>query len=243
MQAIAQLYQRAFALARRWPWLLLGAAAAEFVQHVVEIRIGLYAGATGAATSGWRLGFGAVKVLAIFCTLLVAWRLWRFDGDSRRALTPSLLLLKGVAAFLLVQAAGELVSIGVGRGLVALAPTAPRPARIALALAPLLLWLLASAALFPWYVGLATEDRGMTLRRALGASRGHMPMTWGLILAGFLPVMIVHYALGYAAVRGAPAWPIMIVDTAVVVGLTATLAATYYTIYQRASERMPRPTG
>jgi hypothetical protein len=241
MHAIAQIYKRAYALIRDWPYLLLIPLVAEFAQHAVEIRLGMYAGSIDAAGSRLRLAFGIIKVAAIFCTLLAAWRFWRFNGDKTRALRPTRLLLRGIAVFVCVQIMGDLVAIGTGRGLIALAHEPSRSTQTILFLAPLLVWLLASAALIPWYVGMATEDLNMTLRRTLHASRNHLATTWGLLAAGSLPLMIVHYALGYAGMRGAPAWPLMIIDAGIVALLAASLAATYYTIYQRAEARTGAP--
>lgn len=240
MHAIAQIYRRAYRLTQSWPWLLLIPLVAELSQHAAEIRLGMYSGAIDAAGLRLRLVLGVIKTTAIFYTLIVAWRFWHFDGNKRRALRPTRLLLRGVVTFAFVQIMGVLVAIGVGRGLIALAHEPSRSTRGLLTSVPLLVWLLASAAMIPWYVGLATESQGMTLRRTFHASRGRLLATWGLLFAGFLPLMLVHYSLGYAALSGAPVWPVMIVDTAVVVSLTASLAATYYTIYQRAREAASR---
>lgn len=236
MTAIALIYQRAFALVRDWPWLIAIPVLAEFLQHIVEIRLGMYSGNVDAAGQNWRLGFGIVKIAAIICTLILSWRLWRFNGDAARASRPTVQLFKGVLIFILVQVMGDLVALGVGRGLIAFAHEPARSMQITFTALPLLIWLLVSAALYPWYVGLATEDNAMTLRRALRASRGQLLAIWGLLFAGFLPLMVVHYGLNYVAVHSALDWPLMIIDAGVVGLLTATVAATYYTIYQRTLE-------
>lgn len=236
MELVAQLYRRAFALARDWPWLLLVPAGAELLQHAAEIHGGMYSAGMDAGGRNMRLVLGALKAGAIVCTLIVAWRWWRFDEDMGRALRPTARLFKGVAAFIIIQVLGGAAALAVGLGLVSIVHVPTGAGQIALALAPDVLWLLASMALFPWYVGLATEDPAMTLRSALQASCRRLPGTWALFFAGFLPLMIAHYALGYAALQGAPAWPLMITDSLLVGLLTAALAATYYTIYLRAIE-------
>jgi len=234
MHWVNALYRRAGALVRRWPWLPAVAVAAEFAQHAAEIHVGMYAHMMDAHGARIRLAFGLVKILVLFLTAIAAWRLWRFEGEVARALRPTLRLCGGIGLFLLVQLAGDGVALGVGRGLAWLAGDAGAGVRIAPAAAPLLVWLLASAALYPWYVALGVEDRSLSLRGSIAASLGRLPGTWGLVLAGVLPLMTVHYGLGYAALGGLPAWPLMIVDAGVVGLLTAAFAATYYTLYLRA---------
>lgn len=81
----------------------------------------------------------------------------------------------------------------------------------------------------------------MTLRRSAAAAWGRMWASLGLLLAGVLPAMAVHYALGYAA-EGRPeplVWALMLVDSAVVAFLALALASTYFTLYRRAAERAP----
>lgn len=240
MEAIIGMYRRAFALVRDRPWLVFAVMLAEFVQHVAEIRLGMYSGNLEAGDSAVRLLFGGIKIFTIVIMLIIAWRLWSFAGDVGRSLKPTVALCRGIAAFILVQLLGDLAALGIGRGLIALAGEPAKTTQVALILAPLLLWWLVSVALFPWYVGLATEDRDMTLRRSFLATRGRWPATWGLLFAALLPLMVVHYAIGYAALHGAPAWPLMMIDAVVVGLLAAALAAAYYTIYQRASQRTYR---
>ena len=233
MRTVVRIYQRAFVLTRDWPWLILVSVVAELAQHVAEIKLGMYSTGMSANGSGVRLGFGIVKIIAIFSTLIIAWRLWQFEGDLRRALMPSSKLFKGIGAFLLVQILGNLAALGVSRGLIAFADEPVRSTHIILTLIPLSAWLIISVALFPWYVAAAVEDQSMTLGRSLRASRGQLLATLGLMLSGTLPLMSMHYGLGYAAIYGAPVWPLMIIDALVVGLLTATIAATYYTIYIR----------
>ncbi len=238
--AMGDLYRRAFMLIRQWPWLLALPVLAEGAQHVAEIELGMYSGTMTSADQSTRLTFGLVKIVAIILALIIAWRLWRFDGDVARALRPTRALLKGFALFLLVQFAGDGVAMLMGRG-IALLLGNPTDALRLIALLPLLIWLLISITLFPWYVGLVTEDRAMTLAGSVRACCRRMPAVIALLLAGILPLMALHYALGYAALAGAPVWPLMLIDTAVVGLLTACMAATYFTLYQWASGPEDQP--
>jgi hypothetical protein len=189
-----------------------------------------------------RLLFGALKVLAIVVTLLFALRYWRFDGDRRRAARPSLAFFKGLGLFIFVQIGGEALVLGMG-GLLAqtMGAEASRPLRLALAILPLLLWLFFAGLLYPWFVGLLTEDEAMSLRRSVRGVAGQLWATFGTFLAGLLPLMLVHYALGYGAIGQPEAivWPMMIVDAGIVALLSVVLGSTYFTIYRRAAERIP----
>jgi len=236
---IGEIYHRGFRLIAALPLLVAVPILAEFVQHAAEIRLGMYAGGMDDACRAVRLAFGAAKILAIFVTMLVAWRWWRFEGDLARALRPTAAMLRGLGLLLLMQLAGDGAALALGRGAIALVGEPEVPIRIALTALPLLGWLFLSGALFPWYVALVTEDRTMTLAASWRASRGRLWATWGTLLAGTMPLMAVHYALGYAAIAGkGPAWLLMAMDAGVVGSLSAMLAATYFTIYARAHGRL-----
>jgi hypothetical protein len=242
MTPVREIHARAFALAKAMPLLLALPFAAELLQHAAEIGLGMYAddGMLAPQQMRIRLLFGAVKVIAIVITLLFALRWWRFEGDTRRAARPTRLFFKGLGIFLLVQIGGELVLTTVGQLLaLGVGPGEGRGLRLALLFSPLLLWLFFANLLLPWFVGLLTEDRTMTLGRSVRGVWGRLWATFGILLAGFLPAMIVHYALGYGAMgRPAPlVWAMMVVDAGVVALLSLLLASTYYTIYRRAAER------
>jgi hypothetical protein len=240
MGAIREIYGRVPALAKAVPWVALLVFAAELVQHAAEIRLGMYEhGSLAPDARRTRLLFGLAKVLVILAALIFALRWWRFDGDWRRAARPTLALFKGLAILLLVQAGAEILLALLGRLAGAALGGGPRIVPLVTA-GPLLLWLFLATLLYPWYVGLLTEDRTMTLRRSAAGTRGRMWASFGLLLAGILPAMALHYALGYAAEgRGEPlVWALMLVDAAVVAFLALALASTYFTLYRRAAERV-----
>lgn len=243
MGAVRQVYARVPALIKAVPLVALLVFAAEMLQHIVEIRLGMYVrGQLGEKEQATRLIFGAVKVVAIFLALLFALRWWRFEGNTRRAARPTVALLKGLGIVILVQVGGELVVMALGAAMgQVLHPEGIGP-RIALLAGPILVWILVATYLYPWYVGLLAEDSAMTLRRSIDGIRGRLWSSFGLFLAGFLPAMIVHYALGYAAVgRPEPlVWALMLVDSAVVALLALLIASAYYSLYERAVERTGR---
>ncbi|HEV2748264.1 MAG TPA: hypothetical protein VGW34_13310 [Allosphingosinicella sp.] len=244
--AVRELYGRVLPFARAMPVIVALPFVAELVQHVVEIRIGMYApgGAVTGDEQGLRLAFGAVKVLAIFLAFLFALRWWGFAGDSRRALRPTRAMLKGLAILLLVQGGGELLIIALSASLAELAGGSAG-VRLAVAAGPLLAWLLLITYLLPWFAGLLIEDKAMTPRRSIAGISGRLWANFGLLLAGYLPAMAVHYALGYAAMGRSEAavWALMLVDAAVVALLAVSLASAYFTIYRRAAERTSGGSG
>ena len=234
--SVTSAYARGFGLVLALPLLLSLPFAAELLQHFAEIRLGMFTGPIDARAQAVRLAFGAVKVLSLFVTVLVALRWWAFDGDIGRTLRPNWRLAKGLSLVALVQIGGDLLGLGIGAAILAAIGDPSRGARIAALVVPLLGWLFVAGLVYPWYVALLTEDREMTLRRSIAVMRLRLFRTFGLLVAGYLPLMIVHYALGFGAMRqeGALLWAMLIVDAGVVALLISMLAATYYEIYLRA---------
>lgn len=237
-----EIYRRGFGLAVALPWLLTLPAVAEFAQHGAEILLGMYApGGMRPGGEATRLTFGIVKIVSILVVLLVALRWWRFDGDMHRAIRPTWAMTRGLVIVVAVQFGGETLILLIGSGLATMVGASGAGVRFATLMIPLLAWLFMAGLFFPWYVGLLTEDRTMSLRRSARATRSRLPSVFGCLLGGFLPLMIVHYAIGYGA-RGRPVpliWSLMAIDAAIVALLAAMLAASYFTIYRRAAEREP----
>lgn len=230
--SVRSLYARVGAIAAAAPLILLLPVAMELIQHGVEIRLGMYAqgGHLDGHAQAIRLAFGAGKILAILLTIFVVLRFWRL-GSFARALRPGLGFLRGLLIVAVVQIAAEALALLIGRLLARLVPSGP--VHLLLLVAPLLGWLIGSCLLLPWYVGLITDDNAMTLRRSIAGVRGRLWSSFGLLVAGVAPLMILHYALGYAAFR-APAsivWLLMIADAGIVAFLALAIASAYFTIY------------
>ena len=242
MGGLREIYGRVLPFALAMPLVLAIPLCAELAQHVVEVQLGMYAVGSEltAEAERTRMVFGGAKVLAIFVVLLFALRYWAFEGDVRRAATPTVSMLKGLGIVMLVQIGGELILLGIGRSLaMTLGPDAGRGAVAALTVGPILLWLFVANLLLPWFVGLLTEDRTMSLRRSVDGIRGRMWATFALLLGAYLPPMVVHYALGYGAMgrSGAILWAMLVVDSIVVALIAVILASAYFTIYRRGRDR------
>jgi hypothetical protein len=241
MSRLAAIYARVPQFARAAPLAVPIVFIAELIQHVVEIRLGMYAdfGYLDPADQRVRLMFGAVKVVAIFLVLVFALRWWRFEGDSRRAARPTRATFKGLIIVFIVQIGGELLFIGAGSLAARLIMPSSMTAYLAWRIGPALLWLMIAILLYPWYVALLTEDRGMTLRRSIRGIGWGWPRAFGLFLGGIVPAMALHYLLGNGAMgRPVPlVWALMILDAALVAALALLIASTYFSLYQFAAER------
>lgn len=231
---IGQVYRRAFDFAATLPMALLPAFLLEMLQHLVEMRLGFFADPAGltAQEGAIRLGFGLLKIVSLVLTLVFALRWWRFDGDVRRALRPTSGLLKGLVVVALVQLAGDALFVAIGLALGRLFGAV----QIFVATA-FLLWLLVALLLVPWYVGLLTDDGAMTAKRSVAAIRPVWLSAFVTWLCGIFPLMAVHYALNFAAMRGAGAlfWGLLTIDAAIVAMLIIAIASTYLTIYRKAA--------
>jgi hypothetical protein len=235
MNAIAEIYGRIGPAVRTLPMLMALPVAAEFVQHAVEIGVGMYApgGAAAAAFSPARMAAGLIKVLALLAVLVLLLRWWSFDRSLARAGRLGVRFWRGFVILIVVQVAAQIAIVLAGRAILAVAPDA----RLAAVLVPLICWLVLATVLIPWFVALLIEDRTMTLGRAVRATGARLPVAFGILIAGILPLMAAHYALGYGAMGRPPAivWAMMLVDAGVVGLLTVAIASTYFTLYCRAA--------
>ena len=239
---IVWIYRRILPFLLALPLLAAVPFAAELLQHVVEIMLGLYkSGALTPAAREVRLVFGILKIISIVVIIIVALRFWHFDGDARRALRPDLTTAAGFCVF----AALEIVDSAVEDGIASLVArvvnldAAPLSVRLAVHLVPTFLWTFLSGLWLPWNIALLVDDRRMTLRRSLVSGWGQLSMYLGLICAGVIPLMTLHYIMGYAAVgkAGLIVWLLGTVDAAVVVVLTIAIASSFYAVYDAAKAR------
>jgi hypothetical protein len=234
---IKTAYRDSLAVAAKFPLLFALPAAAEFAQHVVEQRIGMFANLEGmkaAADNGLRMGFGILKVLSLF--LLIYWvsramavlrgATLRIRGDAHSAglfalvlgwgLATSVVQLFGadlISPFVAIRTA-TIISVGIGVGL-----------------------FICDFYLCVWKVGASLGIDRLGFAASFRIMHGNF--WWSLLyfVMMFLPAMTLHYLLNFLAVgRPAPAmWTMLGLDALTVGYLGIVLVATTYVIAARAT--------
>lgn len=210
------LYSRGFALFRLAPLIVAFVVIPEFLQHVVEIRIGMFEGGEGAralANGQLRWSFGYAKLAGLLITMFGAARFW-----AARERGGTWWRLGNVAWAPLVIASVVFL----------FAPLLPKLARkyvpewayqvayygVSIAVLPLLVAML--AALF--------GDRRVGPLAGYWRDWRWVPLTFVLLIAAYLPPGAVHYGLHWLAMGASTplVWALMTLD-ALVVGLLASL--------------------
>lgn len=237
---IKTAYSSSARVALMAPLIFLLPAAAELVQHVAEIRSGMFASIAAmeaAADDGARMGFGVIKIFSLI--LLIYWvnralaimdgaRL-RLIGDARSAR-----LFAGVVAYSIAMAAVQLF------GGTVIEPYLPDQSTLLyigiaffFAATSLELWLSV------WKAGASLGNEALGIRASFGVMRGNFWWSLGYFAIMFLPLMVLHYGLNLAAVGRPEAmvWAIMVIDSLVVGYLGITLAAVVYVTARRATRR------
>lgn len=220
------------------PLLFAVPAAAEFVQHVIEMRIGMYdslAAAQAVEANGLRLGWGVVKTLALalagywvarFLLLGGAAAARRRDPVAVR-LYLMVMLWTLFVTVLTLWGGDALRAIGLGAHNVA--------AGIGLALLSFVL----NVMLAPWKVGAALGNPALGFVRALRLVGWRA--WWGIIFAllTILPPFVAHYALLPLTIIAPAAlkWALVAFDALVVGWLAAIIAATDVAIARDAAGR------
>lgn len=237
MSDIKAIYSRIIPFARTMPMIVAIPFIAESAQHLVEWNGGFYAAnPADAAADPARLAMGAIKVAAILVVIVVALRWWRFGTAASEQ--PLSVAFKGFVVATFVLLAGSLVAFGAGALISRLfGPDTPRALRLGISLLPVIAWQLTSVMLTPWYVGRITVDRAMTMRHSVNALRPVLGRAVVMFLLGYLPLLAVHYALGYGAM-GRPfpvAVALLLVDAACVSLLAVTIASLWFGLYRLAA--------
>lgn len=228
---IAAIYRNAWTFARLCPLLFLVPALVELAQHVVEWQAGMYdsiAGAKAAEADALRMQFGFAKTLALLLPGYWFARFILFGGDAARARR---IEWPAIGLWLILFAIGALEQwwalFGPPlTGLIGLGGESARWTGYGLLVASGLLGVYLTA----WNAAWAAGNASIGPIRSIGIMAGSFWWTIALTIAGVLPLMIVHYALGFGAIF-APAlldWPLLILDALAVgfLALTMTGAST-----------------
>ena len=214
---------------RALPLLAFVPVVFELLQHLVEVRIGMYESIDAAKALEHhpaRMALGLVKIIGI--TLPVYWTA-RFLATSDRSFAarvdPKAVGLFGlVLLFQTAMAAIQLFLLPQTGTIVLISFAAGLPI---------------GALLAAWY---AAAPLGNDRMGPIGSARVMAPLvisTMFLSIVAMFPLMVVHYGFAALALLGPKAalWPSLIVDSLLVGWLASVLAATTYVVAARAADR------
>ncbi len=243
LRDLKAVYKDSWTFALACPALFAIPLVVEFVQHVVEIQAGMYAGKTGAmAAEGdpLRMQFGFIKVLAIMLPGYWVTRFILFGRDARRAgriEMPAFALWLVTFAIMAFNAWLGLFGpsladlIGIGDSL------SPWFQSVTFVIETAITIYLAA-----WFVAWSVGNSKIGPITSVGIMHGSFWHALGLYVGAFLPLMIVHYALAIIAVLILPPaldWVAMAVDSVIVAFLAASMAgATAYGAKRAAARKV-----
>ena len=239
IKQITETYRTSWRFSWAFPVLIAVPVVVEMIQHIIEIRHGMYvdrAGALAAESDSLRLGWGLFKVLAL--TGVTYW-MARFMAGLDRGRVASLepLPARLFAMVLLFQAVATALSMWGGNFL--RASGVPDAAMMPLGIGYTVALLFLGVLLEPWKVASALGNPAIGWSRSIGMVAPILPWSLAFTLSMMLPLMVVHYLAAGLAVGSPPmmVWVLMIADALLVGYLAAILAVTSVVIARRAAER------
>lgn len=237
---LREIFVRAGRYALLCPLLFLVPVAIEMVQHIVEIRGGMYVDAAGMRAAGndmTRLAVGHIKVIALFLTGYWAARFLVFGDDAAAARRID---GRALRLFVPVMAWGLFWLIAIQDGpLIAAAAGVPSATSAVILLGVMVASLFFEPLLSAWKTAAAAGNPAIGFMRSIRLTRAIYGRAIALSLLSMLPMMVAHYAIALFAVGQAPVvvWVLMAVDSVLVGYLGVTMIASSYVIARRAAER------
>lgn len=237
---IKSVYCAGWRAALLFPLLFLIPAAVEFAQHVVELNAGMYqslAGAKATEHDSLRMIFGFAKTLALLLPGYWFVRLMAFADRAKAARIEQpafqmwLFLFALNAALLAYGLFGP--PLGALLGLSGAAATWTGPILN-------LVWALFGLYLTAWFVAWPLGNRALGPVQSVQVMNGSFWITLGYAVACVLPLMALHYALGYMAIALTPTWldwPMLVLDALVVAWLACTMAGSFWVAARHAARR------
>ena len=219
--AFRSAYAGGLAFVRDCLALTLVPAAFDLLQHVVEVRIGMYdslAAAQALADSPMRTAFGLLKVASL--TLPAYW-VMRFlpRRDARFAVRVESPAWQLFLLFLIVQIVLEAIDLY-------LLPRHGWWAPVVFLVA------MVEGALFAaWAVGASWGNERMSVQASIRLMAPRLIWTLAFQVVVTLPFLVPHYALCVFAMMGAKSilWPALVVDSLLVGVMTpVTIASSFY---------------
>ncbi|HEX8308414.1 MAG TPA: hypothetical protein VF645_08355 [Allosphingosinicella sp.] len=235
---IKENYALAWRFAAALPLIFALPVAVEAIQHVIEWRIGMFesaAMASAAENHPARSGWAYIKIATL---VVMGWWVWRFlgfEGDRGRTMRWDSFAASRYSLVLIFSAVLTVLEMQVGR---LLGGAFESSRHLLLAGIGLMLVAMALELYFaPWKVGAALGRPKAGLAESFKAMHGNIAWSFGLTLAMFFPVMILHYALGLLPiVLPAAAGAVLLVLDSLLVGYLAILfPTTVYIIARRAT--------
>jgi hypothetical protein len=239
---IRSIYKWAWAFVFACPILFFVPVLVEFAQHVVEMQGGMYsspAGAAAFADDPLRMQLGFAKVVAL---LLPGYWLTRFvlcgndAAAARRVEWPA----AGLWSVIFLLGAGQAYWGLFGSSWSQLLSVTDEATAGAMNASVSLIGSVLGIYLMAWGVAWAVGNASIGPLQSIRIMQGSFWRTVVLVIAGALPLMALHYALGYAAIHfGASAfdWALMILDSIVTGFLALTVTGGSVAAVRYAAEK------
>lgn len=226
-QGLKFVYRESLAFLFACPLLALIPVAFEMLQHVVEVRIGMYdspEAAVATESHPLRMGFGFLKVAALTLPFYWATRFFARHRDAAFARRADRAATQGFALVLLFSLAMAAIQLF----------ALPRDNAAILIITTVLSYIVA-VLLARWYAGAPLGLSALGPSRSAKAMARHVPWGFAFLIVAILPLMIPHYALGAFAILGPRSllWPVLIVDSLLVGWLAIVVVAANWVMAQR----------
>jgi hypothetical protein len=233
-------YALAWRVALALPLVFALPVAIEGVQHLIEWRIGMFESAAKASAvedHPARAGWAYLKIGTLF---LMGWWVWRFltfGGDRDQTLRWNRVAAARYSMVLIFSAAITVCEMQVGE-ILSGAFESSRHTLLA-AVGTMAAAMAVELYFAPWKVGSATGEPYTSLAASFKAMHGNVAWSFGLTLAMFFPIMILHYALGLLPIVLPPiVGALFLVLDSLLVGYLAILfPTTVYIIARRATAK------
>lgn len=239
---IRSIYNWAWAFPSACPILFFVPVLVEFAQHVVEIQGGMYsspAGAAAFADDPLRMRLGFAKVVALLLPGYWLTRFVLFGNDAaaaRRVEWPA----AGLWSVIFLLGAGQAYWGLFGSSWSQLLSVTDEATAGAMNASVSLIGSVLGIYLMAWGVAWAVGNASIGPLQSIRIMQGSFWRTVVLVIAGALPLMALHYALGYAAIHfGASAfdWALMILDSIVTGFLAMTVTGGSVAAVRYAAEK------
>lgn len=216
LRLIGKTYRLGFAAWRLAPAFVAVASIAEFAQHIVEIRLGMFASLASAKAlqnDPLRWDFGYAKIAGVVITILLIGRFWGVGRSWRQTVCmPPAVIGKALLAIVLLAGSTFLLA----------SPRFTLPGAVDI-IRDVAGWIV-QCGLILWLCATLFDVPAVTLRRSF---TDYLPSAIVMLLlfgAGMLPAQLPH-RLAHHIVLGQPVaitWAIMAID-ALVIGTMAAL--------------------